>query len=84
MFALMIFGTEGISVQVEFVMRQNQVWSIQGSIKIPSRKAMITLRSELGGMKPKSMNGRFGAITDILTVIWNSIIWQWQRREVLR
>lgn len=58
MFALMIFGTEGNGVQVEFVMRQNQVWSIQGRIKIPSRKAMSTLRSELGGMKPKSMTGR--------------------------
>lgn len=43
-FALMIFGTEGNGVQVEFVMRQNQVWSIQGRIKIPSRKAMSTLR----------------------------------------
>lgn len=44
-FALMIFGTEGNGVQVEFVMRQNQVWSIQGRIKIPSRKTMSTLRT---------------------------------------
>lgn len=33
-------GTEGNGVQVEFVMRQNQVWSIQGRIKIASRKTI--------------------------------------------
>jgi len=38
----MIFGTESNGVQVEFVMIQNQVWSIQGRIKIPSRKTLRT------------------------------------------
>lgn len=43
-FALMIFGTEGDGVQVVFVMRQNQVWSVRGRIKVPSRKITSTLR----------------------------------------